>query len=319
MSDNNLQNEAQVFSDRIKERVQAGHIPDLRRMTKNDYFYQSYWRDPYFAGLFVGESVNIFLDLIRTHAPQARTILDVGCGPGYITLELARAGYHVVGIDIAESAIEIAKETAATNPFTEGFGSLEYHAIPFEQASGRYDVVLYSGSIHHFDDPDGVVKQGAALLNPGGLIVCHEPARDTWRMVDAAQAGLIRMLLMLTGVWYQQPEADDTHSDITKLQQYIQDIFNEYVKEQEKGQDVQSPQDNASGGQAILTALHRYAAEVAYRPGFAYLYRMLGGLRGEDAMIYRLADFLATYEKLALREGYLLPSTYFWAGRVKEQ
>ncbi len=311
-----LENEAKAFSERIKERAQAGYIPDLRRMTRNEYFYQTYWRDPYYADLFVGESVRIFRDMIETHGGKAQQVLDVGCGPGYVTLELARYGHHMTGIDIAADAIEIAQATAATNPYTEGFGSLAYHAIPFEEATGTYDVVLFSGAIHHFAAPEAIVRRAAGLLKPGGLIVCHEPSRDVWTLGDAAQAGLIRMLLSLTGMWYQPPDEDDTHRDEAKLRRYIEDIFLEYVEEREKGDDAQSPHDNASVSRDILAALRQHATELDHRPGFAYLYRMLGGLRGTDEQVYKLADFLATYEKLALREGFIQPSTFFWAGRV---
>lgn len=314
--DNNLQDEAKAFSSRIEERAQAGYIPDLRRMQRNEYFYQSYWRDPHFADLVMGETVRIFLGWLREYSQAGATILDVGCGPGYVSLELAREGYHVTGIDVAESAIQIARETLVDNPYKDGFGSLEYHAIPFEQASGTYDVVLFSGSLHHFDDPAGVVKRAAEMLNPGGLIICHEPMRDQWDEAAAAQTALIRMLLMLTGFWYEQPDEVDTHHNIDKLKAYIEDVHTEYVQERDKREGLQSPQDNASASEAILAALQAHVTELEYRPGFAYLYRMLGGLRGEDETVFNIADFLAAYEKLALREGYLKPSTFLFVGRV---
>lgn len=312
MSDNNLQDEAKAFSDRIEERKRAGYIPDLRRMTRNEYFYQSYWRDPHFADLVMGETVRVFLDWLKQHSTPGAAILDVGCGPGYVSLELAREGYHVTGIDIAESAIQTAKETLVTNPYKDNFGSLDYHAIPFEDASGQYDVVLFSGSLHHFDDPEHAMQHAARLLKPGGLVICHEPLRDTWGKADAAQAALIRMLLSLTGYWYESPE------DLSDLPTYIDEVFTEYVEERDKREGHQSPQDNASGGQIILNALHNHTQEIEYRPGFAYLYRMLGGLRGPDETVFKIANFLAAYEKLALQAGYLSPSTFLYVGRVQD-
>ncbi len=317
MLEHDLQEEARAFSDRIEERRQAGYLPDLRRMKRNEYFYQSYWRDPYFADLVMGETVRIFLNWLAEHSQPGARILDVGCGPGYITLELAREGYHVLGIDVAESAIQAAQETLASNPYKDNFGSLEYRAIPFEAATGTYDTLLFSGSLHHFDDPEAIVRKAASLLTKGGLIMCHEPLRDKWQKTDAAQAALIRMLLSLTGVWYEQPDEADTHVNPDKLKAYINEIHTEYVEERDKREGLQSPRDNASLSEEILTALKNHSDEIEYRPGFAYLYRMLGGLRGPDDVIFKIGDFLAAYEKLALREGYLSPSTFLYCGQVR--
>ena len=42
--------------------------------------------------------------------PDGLTVLDLGCGEGYLSRELVRKGAHVIGIDISEKLIEIAKE-----------------------------------------------------------------------------------------------------------------------------------------------------------------------------------------------------------------
>lgn len=312
------ESDAEAFSKRIQERVEAGYIPDLRRMQRNEYFYQSYWRDPHFADLVMGETVRIFLGWLGKYSKPGASVLDVGCGPGYVSLELAREGYHVTGIDIAEGAIDIARATLADNPYTQTFGALEYRTQGFDDVSGKYDAILFSGSLHHIEGSDVVIRQAVRLLNPGGIVMCHEPLRDQWSKGAAAQTALIRMLLTLTGFWHEEMEDPDAHSDPAKLQTYIDDVYLEYVKEVDKREGVQSPQDNASYGEEILQALRTHLTELEYRPGFAYLYRMLGGLRGEDARIYKIADFLAMYERVALDAGYLLPSTFLFVGQLPD-
>ena len=65
--------------------------------------------------------------MLKKYSYPGARILDVGCGSGYISLELARSGYHVTGIDISSKVIDVAKKTLETNPFKDGFGSLKYH------------------------------------------------------------------------------------------------------------------------------------------------------------------------------------------------
>ena len=66
--------------------------------------------------------------------------------------------------------------------------------MSFREASGSYDVVMFSGTIHHFENVSEVVQQAADMLPPGGLLLCAEPCHE-WRMEDAAQVALIRGLL----------------------------------------------------------------------------------------------------------------------------
>src|SRR5256885_1411592 len=182
-----LKSEAAAFDQRIAERDQAGFIPDLRRAVRCDYFYKSFWRDPHFISLYLGEHVRTLLELLRTHGKAGIRILDVGCGAGYVSLELAREGYHVTAIDIAEKAISAAKKTLASNPYKDNFGSLEYQVMSLDQVRGRFDAVLFSGVIHHFAQPDAVVRSALELLVPQGLVLCAEPCHDSWRQADAAQ------------------------------------------------------------------------------------------------------------------------------------
>src|SRR4051812_10859792 len=146
--------EARAFDQRIEERIRAGFIPDLRRAVKCEYFYKSFWRDPHYIQLFLGRRAELYLNLLGKYGGEGLKILDVGCGAGYFSLELARAGHHVIAIDISESCVDEARKTRAANPFTDGFGSLEYHVMPFRQACGPYDVILFSASMHHFDDAE---------------------------------------------------------------------------------------------------------------------------------------------------------------------
>jgi SAM-dependent methyltransferase len=311
-----LANESAAFDGRIEARVAAGLVPDLRRAVKCDYFYKSFWRDPHFLRLHLGTKVAGFLAMLEKHAGPHQRILDVGCGPGVISLELARAGHHVVGIDVSKSAIRVARETLASNPFREGFGSLEYRVLPFMGARGSYDVLLFSGAIHHFRDPKEVVARATTLLPPRGLLLCGEPCHEEWRLEDAAQVALIRILLSMTGFWYEQL-GSELYGNSERLLGYIRDVYTEYVEEHDKDEPAQSPNDNACSGRDILAAVLDRFDELERQPSCSFIYRLFGGMRGPDEVIHALADFLNSYDRLGTREGFLRPSGFYFLGRKK--
>ena len=67
-------------------------------------------RHPDFAKLYVGENVKILWLTFSKKLKKNAKILDLGCGPGYFSLELARAGFNVVGVDISKGNINCKKD-----------------------------------------------------------------------------------------------------------------------------------------------------------------------------------------------------------------
>ena len=313
-----LEEEAQAFNSRISERVAAGFIPDLRRAVKCDYFYKSFWRDPQFIDLYLGKINREYLDLLGKHCGQAKSILDVGCGAGYMSLELARNGYHVDAIDISDRCIEEARAVLDGNPYKDGFGSLRYHVMPLHEAEGAYDVVLFSVSLHHMTDLDGALRKARALLKPGGHLLCYEPCHDRWQLSDAAQVMLIRGLLALTGHWYDRDEVPRDMESDAELLRMTQDVHEEYFHERDKSEAGQSPHDNESSGAEMLEALRRNFTELETRPGHSFIYRLLGGIRGGEDEIRKLSDFIAAYDRFAVASGFMNPNGFYFIGRTRD-
>src|SRR5262249_35203031 len=104
-----------------------------------------------------------------------RAVLDIGCGPGWTSLFLARAGYEVVGIDISERMIEIARERGAVENSPAEFvvGDME------ELDLGRYDFdgALFFDCLHHCPGYAGALRRAHAHLRPGGSVLLLE---TTW-------------------------------------------------------------------------------------------------------------------------------------------
>jgi SAM-dependent methyltransferase len=105
-------------------------------------------------------------------------VLDVGCGPGWLSEFLARCGYWVTGVDISPDMVEIARErVAAIGEIGEGIeAQAEFHAMPVRQMpwSSRFDAAILYDTMHHFDDELETLEVIRRTLVPGGQLFIHE-------------------------------------------------------------------------------------------------------------------------------------------------
>jgi SAM-dependent methyltransferase len=109
-------------------------------------------------------------------------VLDVGCGPGWLSEFLVRCGYWVTGIDISEDMVAIARERVAAleQPIGEGIEPVaEFHAMPVRELpwSDRFDAAILYDTMHHFDDEEATLEVILRSLVPGGRIYIREGAR----------------------------------------------------------------------------------------------------------------------------------------------
>jgi 2-polyprenyl-6-hydroxyphenyl methylase / 3-demethylubiquinone-9 3-methyltransferase len=106
----------------------------------------------------------------RASLPGQR-VLDVGCGGGILAEAMARENANVLGIDLAEKSLAVARlhqlECAAQIP-----GALSYEAISVEDLALRqpagFDVITCLEMLEHVPDPESVVRACFDLLRPGG-------------------------------------------------------------------------------------------------------------------------------------------------------
>lgn len=111
--------------------------------------------------------------LLMLMRPPPGRVLDLGCGTGWTSLFLARAGYAVTGVDISPEAIAAARETADHEQLTAAeFVVGDYEAV---RAAGAYDYVLFYDALHHAEDERAAIACSFAALRPGGALIAFEP------------------------------------------------------------------------------------------------------------------------------------------------
>lgn len=96
----------------------------------------------------------------------ARTALDVGCGDGVLTFDLADAGLDVVGIDPHAPSIGRARSSARVTDHTH-FVCGDVFGPQLDPSS--FDVVTANAMLHHVDTADGL-RRLRELVKPGGVV-----------------------------------------------------------------------------------------------------------------------------------------------------
>ena len=104
--------------------------------------------------------------------PPAR-LLDLGCGTGWTSVFFARAGYEVVGLDLAPDMIEQAEANRARADLDRlKFGVRDYEHMAFAEA---FDAAVFYDALHHAVDEGAAVAGAYRALKPGGVCVTSEP------------------------------------------------------------------------------------------------------------------------------------------------
>ncbi len=116
-----------------------------------------------------------------------RTVADLGCGEGALTLLLARFADKVVAFDQSEKMLALVAEKAAEQNVGERIELRVENLEKLDLAGDSFDALFMSQSLHHTSNPEQVVRAAVQGLKPGGLLIIldlvrheHEWAREEW-------------------------------------------------------------------------------------------------------------------------------------------
>lgn len=121
------------------------------------------------VGMDAGDSVAAEVVAMAGDVRGARA-LDLACGPGRIARELARRGARVVGADISEVLLGLARAVEAEEPLGVAYRS-EDVTSPRALEGETFDVVACNHALADIDDLDGALATVARVLRPGGRFV----------------------------------------------------------------------------------------------------------------------------------------------------
>jgi ubiquinone/menaquinone biosynthesis C-methylase UbiE len=123
------------------------------------------------------------------HLPVGARVLDVGCGPGSITEELAALvgpTGSVLGIDAAPEVVELARAERTRPQHDLRYEVMDVMDLDLDDDS--FDVVHAHQVLQHLADPVGALREMARVTRPGGLVAVRDAdyAAMTWHPASAA-------------------------------------------------------------------------------------------------------------------------------------
>ena len=146
---------------------------------------------------------------LLTHLRPGLDVLDVGCGPGTITCDLADrvAPGKVVGVDRSDEVVDAAREEAARRGAEVEFRTGDVYRLDF--ADHTFDVVHAHQVLQHLTDPVAALVEMKRVCKPGGVVAVRDADYRSFAWAPADERlsrwlGLYRLVALANGA---EPDA----------------------------------------------------------------------------------------------------------------
>src|SRR5947208_5632313 len=124
------------------------------------------------------EKLHHLLALVDFDGYRGRSVLEVGCGAGVDLARFAKGGARVTGVDLAASAIELARANFAQQGLDGSFEVADAERLPFPDNS--FDLVYAHGVVQYTADPQKLVEECRRVLKPEGQAIFQVYNRISW-------------------------------------------------------------------------------------------------------------------------------------------
>ena len=135
---------------------------------------EEYWSrraESFAEGMFEPLSVRRWLNVLLREFPQERdiNILDIGTGPGFFAVSLAKLGYQVTAVDYTERMLDIARENAGDAAGNISFRLMDAQKLDFED--NCFDVIVTRNVTWNLPDPQRAYSEWFRVLKNGGMLL----------------------------------------------------------------------------------------------------------------------------------------------------
>ena len=107
-------------------------------------------------------------------APENLRVLDMGCGPGFFSIILARASYRVTAADYTLAMLDEARTNARNESVEQAIDFCRMDAENLEVASDTFDVVVSRNLTWNLPHPERAYAEWLHVLKPGGLLLNYD-------------------------------------------------------------------------------------------------------------------------------------------------
>ncbi len=281
--------EAKFFNSIAEIRTKDGHVPmeaDIRSATK--FIPKKDERlpliDPVISKILDGGNIDRYLDLVA-HKPGGR-VLDICCGSGWLSLELARRGQIVDAYDLSPEAISLAKKTLAKNSHKKGFGAINYNVGDVSEVdlgNKKYDAISGWAAFHHLPDPSDFISRANVALKEGGIIATY----------DDLEMGKIEKFLELS-LRFILPQIHYSYLDKISI------LFKLLTTKRKLPEEIFSPMEEAKHHSVEdITRIFKQKFKVLYfNQKNAFVGTPIMTMSGSDKFRYTLARVLVFIDRL---------------------
>jgi SAM-dependent methyltransferase len=150
------------------------HIHDLE-ITKHPVGSPGFFAD---LDEYHFEKLHHLLRLVNFDGYKGRRVLEVGCGAGTDLVRFAKGGADVTGVDVAASAIALARQNFAQQGLQADLREADGEHLPFPD--NAFDLVYGHGVVQYTADAQKLVDECRRVLKPGGEAIFQVYNRISW-------------------------------------------------------------------------------------------------------------------------------------------